>query len=49
MDTCAEAGLAAFEAAHPGVRVTWVDIAYDAARSRKLIAAAAAGRAAPTW
>ena len=36
--------VAAFEAAHPGVRVTWVDIAYDAL-DRKLIAAAAAGRA----
>ncbi|MEI7658176.1 MAG: extracellular solute-binding protein [Phycisphaerae bacterium] len=36
--------VAAFEASHPGVRVTWVDIAYDAL-DRKLIAAAAAGRA----
>jgi putative chitobiose transport system substrate-binding protein len=36
--------VAAFEASHPGVKVDWVDIAYDAL-DRKLIAAAAAGRA----
>lgn len=33
-----------FEAANPGVRVKWVDVPYDAL-DRKLIAAAAAGRA----
>jgi putative chitobiose transport system substrate-binding protein len=33
----------AFEAATPGVRVTWVDVPYDALQ-RKLIAAAAAGK-----
>lgn len=36
--------VAAFEAAHPGVRVRWVDVPFGAA-DRKLIAAAAAGRA----
>lgn len=36
--------IAAFEAANPGVRVKWVDVAYDALE-RKLIASAAAGRA----
>lgn len=36
--------IAAFEAANPGVRVSWVDVPYDAL-DRKLIAAAAAGRA----
>jgi putative chitobiose transport system substrate-binding protein len=33
-----------FEAAHPGVRVVWVDVPFDAI-DRKLVAAAAAGRA----
>jgi putative chitobiose transport system substrate-binding protein len=36
--------LAAFEAAHPGVKVVWSDVPYDA-MERKLIASAAAGRA----
>lgn len=36
--------LAEFETAHPGVKVHWVDVPYEAL-SRKLIAAAAAGRA----
>jgi putative chitobiose transport system substrate-binding protein len=36
--------LAAFEAAHPGLRVDWADVPFDALE-RKLIAAAAAGRA----
>lgn len=36
--------IAAFEAQHPGVRVKWVDVPFGAA-DRKLIAAAAAGRA----
>lgn len=36
--------IAAFEQANPGVRVRWVDVAYDAL-DRKLIASAAAGRA----
>jgi ABC-type glycerol-3-phosphate transport system substrate-binding protein len=36
--------IAAFEASHPGVKVQWVDVAYDALE-RKLIASAAAGRA----
>ena len=36
--------LAEFEAAHPGVKVRWVDVPFEAL-SRKLIAAAAAGRA----
>lgn len=36
--------LAAFEAAHPGVRVRWVDVPYTVLE-RKLISAAAAGRA----
>lgn len=36
--------LAGFERAHPGVRVEWVDVPYDAL-DRKLIASAAAGRA----
>lgn len=36
--------IGAFEKAHPGVRVKWVDVPFDAL-SRKLIAAAAAGRA----
>lgn len=39
-----EGVLADFEAAHPGVKVDWVDVPYDAI-GRKLIAAAAAGRA----
>ena len=39
-----ESVLVEFEAAHPGVEVSWVDVPYDAL-SRKLIAAAAAGRA----
>ncbi len=36
--------IAAFEAENPGVKVDWVDVPFDAV-SRKLIAAAAAGRA----
>ncbi|MBS0198619.1 MAG: extracellular solute-binding protein [Planctomycetes bacterium] len=36
--------IALFEAANPGVKVDWVDVPYDALE-RKLIAAAAAGRA----
>lgn len=36
--------LAAFEAAHPGVKVRWVDVPYTVLE-RKLISAAAAGRA----
>jgi putative chitobiose transport system substrate-binding protein len=36
--------ISAFEHAYPGVKVEWVDIAYDAL-DRKLISAAAAGRA----
>ncbi len=36
--------IARFESTRPGVRVRWVDVAYDAL-DRKLIAAAAAGRA----
>lgn len=36
--------LAAFEAAHTGVRVAWTDVPFDAL-DRKLIAAASAGRA----
>lgn len=36
--------IAAFEAQHPGVRVVWVDVPFDA-MDRKLIAAAVAGRA----
>lgn len=36
--------LAAFEAAHPGVKVRWVDVPYSVLE-RKLISAAAAGRA----
>lgn len=36
--------ITAFEASHPGVKVQWVDVAYDALE-RKLIASAAAGRA----
>jgi putative chitobiose transport system substrate-binding protein len=36
--------IAAFEAAHPGLRVDWADVPFDALE-RKLIAAAAAGRA----
>lgn len=36
--------IAAFEAANPGVRVDWIDLPFDAV-DRKLIAAAAAGRA----
>jgi len=39
-----EGQIAAFERAHAGVRVDWVDVPYDALE-RKLIAAAAAGRA----
>jgi ABC-type glycerol-3-phosphate transport system substrate-binding protein len=35
--------LRSFEAAHPGVRVEWVDVAFEAVE-RKLISAAAAGR-----
>lgn len=36
--------IASFEAAHPGVKVVWSDVPYDA-MERKLIASAAAGRA----
>lgn len=36
--------LAAFEKANPGIKVRWVDVAYEALE-RKLIASAAAGRA----
>jgi len=36
--------IATFEASNPGVKVVWVDVAYDALE-RKLIASAAAGRA----
>ncbi|MDX2018529.1 MAG: extracellular solute-binding protein, partial [Planctomycetota bacterium] len=39
-----ESCLRAFEAAHPGVRVDWVDVPFKA-MERKLIASAAAGRA----
>ncbi len=39
-----QAQIAAFEASHRGVRVEWVDVAYDALE-RKLIASAAAGQA----
>ncbi|MGP1273537.1 MAG: ABC transporter substrate-binding protein [Phycisphaerales bacterium] len=35
--------IAAFEAVHPGVRVEWVDVPYDAVE-RKLVAATAAGQ-----
>ena len=39
-----EGRIAVFERTHPGVRVEWVDMPYDAV-DRKLIASAAAGRA----
>lgn len=43
-DTYIREQLTAFEAAHPGVKVRWVDIPYTVLE-RKLISAAAAGRA----
>lgn len=43
-DTYIRGQLAAFEAAHPGVKVRWVDVPYTVLE-RKLISAAAAGRA----
>ncbi len=43
-DTYIKGEIAAFEAAHPGVKVRWVDVPYSVLE-RKLISAAAAGRA----
>ncbi len=43
-DTFVRGRIAAFEALHPGLRVHWVDVPYEALE-RKLVTAAAAGRA----